>query len=123
MLTDAELDSLRDDIEALTMPDTAVITRATYGTVESYGYGGTVTWSAVGTASARVDPVRRDNSRDEDIAGREAGVDYRQLTVPYDANIAQGDKVTVGGRTYDVRTVADDHSLRAVRRAILVTTT
>jgi hypothetical protein len=45
------------------------------------------------------------------------------LTVPYDANIAQGDKVTVGGRTYDVRTVADDHSLRAVRRAILVTTT
>jgi SPP1 family predicted phage head-tail adaptor len=123
MLTDAELDSLRDDIERELLPDTVVITRATHGTAESYGYGGTVSWPAVGTAAARVDPVRRDNSRDEDIAGREAGVDYRQLTVPYDANITQGDKVTVGGRTYDVRTVADDHSLRAVRRAILVTTT
>jgi SPP1 family predicted phage head-tail adaptor len=122
MLTDAELDSLRDDIERELLPDTVVITRATHGTAESYGYGGTVSWPAVGTAAARVDPMRRNNGGDE-IAAREAGVDERQLTVPYDANIAQGDKVTVGGRTYDVRTVADDHSLRAVRRAVLVVTT
>jgi SPP1 family predicted phage head-tail adaptor len=122
MLTDAELDSLRDDIERELLPDTVVITRATHGTAESYGYGGTVAWPAVGTAAARVDPMRRNNGGDE-IAAREAGVDERQLTVPYDANIAQGDKVTVGGRTYDVRTVADDHSLRAVRRAVLVVTT
>lgn len=122
MLPDHELDAIRTEIERLTLPDTAVISRASYGTAETHGYGGSVAWAAVGTASARLDPVKRDNTRNEDLAAREASSDYRLLTVPYNADIAQGDRVTIGGREYEIRTLDDDHSLRAVRRAVLVVT-
>jgi hypothetical protein len=122
MLPDHELDAIRTEIEALILRDSAVIWLSSYGTAETHGYGGSATWAAVGTVVARIDPLKRDNSRDEDIAAREAGVDYRQLTVPHDATIAQGDMVTIGGREYEIRTLNDDHSLRAVRRAVIVRT-
>jgi SPP1 family predicted phage head-tail adaptor len=120
MLPDHELDAIRTEIEALMLPDTAVISRASYGTAETHGYGGTATWAAVGTVAARIDPMRQTGA--EELASREASADYRQLTVPHDASIAQGDVVTIGGREYEIRTLDDDHSLRAVRRAVIVRT-
>ena len=120
MMTDAELAQLRSDILE-TLDTTVVIHRVTRGTADTYGYGGSATWAAVGTAAARVDPIR--NSTGNEIAGaKEAATDFRQLTVAYATDIAQGDRVVYGSRTYEIRTLSDDHSLRAVRRAELVVT-
>jgi head-tail adaptor len=119
MMTDAERDALRADFAEL-MPDTVVIQRATRGT-NTYGYGGSVTWSAVGTVAARVDPVSQ-SARREMIGDKETTVIYRQLTLPYDADIAAGDRIVYGARTYELRLLDDDHSLRADRRAEMVAT-
>lgn len=119
MMTDAELAQLRSDILE-TLDTTVVIHRVTRGTADTYGYGGSATWAAVGTAAARVDPLRQTG---REIAGaKEAATDFRQLTVAYATDIAQGDRVVYGSRTYEIRTLSDDHSLRAVRRAELVVT-
>jgi len=120
MMTDAELTQLRADILE-TLDTTVVIQRVTHGTADPYGYGGTATWAAIGTAAARVDPLRDSRSR-EVVGAKESATDYRQLTVAYDTTIAQGDRVVYGSKTYEIRTLSDDHSLRAVRRAELVVT-
>ncbi len=121
MLPAAELAQLRTDVLEL-MPDTAVISRGSAGTAETHGYNSTVTYAAIGTASARLDPLSRGNQNNDVIASHEAAADFRQLTVPYSTDIARGDRVVIGGRTSDIRSLDDDHSLRAVRRAVLVVT-
>lgn len=115
MLTDAELADLRADIVE-TMPDTCVISRAVE-TADSAGFV-TRTHSAVGTAICRVDPVGRQGTRDV-IALRENTSIYRQLTVPHSTDLRVGDRVTVATRHYEIVEMDDDHSLRAVRRAML----
>lgn len=119
MMTEREQEALRADIEAL-MPDTVIIQRATRGT-NTNGYGGSVTWSAVGTVAARVDPMPV-SARREMVGEKEATVIYRQLTLPYDADIASGDRIVYGARTYELRLLDDDHSLRGDRRAEMVAT-
>jgi len=120
MLTDAELTALRADIEADMLPGTVVIQRATRGT-NTNGYAGSVTYSAVGTVAARVDPMPN-NARREGAGDKEATVFYRQLTIPYGTDITAGDRVVYAGRSYEIRAIADDHSLRAVRRVEIVVT-
>lgn len=118
-MTAAELAALRADIEEL-MPDTVIVQRATRGT-NTYGYGGSVDWSAVGTVAARVDPMPV-SARREMIGEKETTVIYRQLTLPYSADIASGDRIVFGDRTYELRLLDDDHSLRGDRRAEMVAT-
>lgn len=120
MLTDAELAQLRSDVLEL-LPGSAVIQRESRGTADAYGYGGSVSYAAVGTVAARVDPLAA--SARETIGARDTDTEFRQLTVPYNADIAAGDRVVFDGRTYEIRTLSDNHSLRAVRRAVLVVTT
>lgn len=120
MLTDAELAQLRSDVLDL-LPGSVVVQRRSSGTADAYGYGGSVSYAAVGTVAARVDPMS--TSAREVIGARDTDTEFRQLTVPYGADIAAGDRVVFDGRTYEIRTLSDDHSLRAVRRAVLVVTT
>lgn len=121
MLTDAELAQLRSDVLDL-LPGSVVVQRRSSGTADAYGYGGSVSYAAVGTVAARVDPLSTSANR-EVIGARDTDTEFRQLTVPYGADIAAGDRVVFDGRTYEIRTLSDDHSLRAVRRAVLVVTT
>lgn len=120
MLTDAELAQLRSDVLDL-LPGSVVVQRRSSGTADAYGYGGSVSYAAVGTVAARVDPMS--TSAREVIGARDTDTEFRQLTVPYGADIAAGDRVVFDGRTYEIRTLSDNHSLRAVRRAVLVVTT
>lgn len=120
MLTDAELAQLRSDVLGL-LPGSVVVQRISRGTADAYGYGGSVSYAAVGTVAARVDPMS--TSAREVIGARDTDTEFRQLTVPYGADIAAGDRVVFDGRTYEIRSLSDDHSLRAVRRAVLVVTT
>lgn len=118
MLSDAELAALRQDMLDL-MPDSCVIQRPTE-TVGSAGFPSR-TYNAVGTVVCRLDPLKRQATQ-EVIALQEALTYYRQLTVPYDTDLRAEDKVVIGTRSYEVRQLDDDHSLRAVRRAVVVET-
>lgn len=118
MLTSDELATLRAEMLDL-MPDTCVIQRPAT-TVGSAGFAAK-TYSAVGTAACRLDPLKKQLDK-EVLAMQETTAYYRQLTVPYDTDLRAEDKVVIGGRTYEVRQLDDDHSLRAVRRAVVVKT-
>ena len=114
MLTARELSDLRDDILE-TLPDTCTILRET--TSNSSGYS-TPTWgTAVVSTACRLDPVRQQD--DGQVADREAGVTAWQLTLAYNADIADGDRIRHSGITYEVQQVHATHSLNAVRRATL----
>lgn len=115
MLTPSELAALRADI-AETMPSTCVISRGT-STTDAAGFSSKAS-APVGTAICRLDPLNRMGTK-EVVALRETLAIYRQLTVPHDADLRVNDRVTVAGREYEVIQLDDDHSLRAVRRAVL----
>lgn len=115
ILSDAELDNLRTEIVGL-LPDTCRIERPTYTNVK----GKVVeTWgTAVASANCRVDPVN--NSLKALASDQESGAARWRLTVEWDADIKDGDRIVFNSKVYQVETLHEDHSLRAVRRAILV---
>lgn len=115
MLTARELADLRADMVEL-MPGTAVIERPTE-TVDNAGIP-KQSWAAVGTVICRVDPAYRMDSRGV-VADREAARVYFTMTVPWDANIAEGDRVVVSGDTLEIVQLYDIHEMRVSKRAQL----
>lgn len=115
LLTEGELVILRSQVLGL-LPGTAVIMRASE-TTDSYG-NVAASWAAVGTVAARIDPYRMTG---QDVrAGQEAGASYYQLTLPYDAGITDGDRVVIGGVTYELKQMTQDHSARLFQRSLAV---
>lgn len=112
MLSAGELEQLRSDILE-TLTDTCRIERPTY----TNSYGDSVeTWgTAVASAVCRFDPdtLRRDQ---EMIGEREAGVARYIVTLEYDADVQDGDRLIYDGGTYQIIQLSISHSLRAVRR-------
>ena len=117
MLTAAELADLRADILE-TLPDTCTIQRPTEVTD---AYGNTAkTWPDTYTGVAcRIDPFNARGISDGVIALREASISWYQLTVPWNTDLRYGDRIVFGGDTYELVQLIDDHSLRAVRRAVI----
>lgn len=115
ILSDSELAALREEIVGL-LPDTCRIERPTYVSVKGKV---SETWgTAVASANCRVDPVH--NSLTPIAASQEQGAARWQLTLEWDADILDGDRIVFNSKIYQVETLHEDHSLRAVRRAILV---
>lgn len=115
ILSDSELDDLRTDMLGL-LPDTCRIERPTYTNVKGKV---TETWgTAVASANCRLDPVN--NSLAAIAANQEQGAARWRLTVEWDADIKDGDRIVHNSKVYQVETLHEDHSLRAVRRAILI---
>lgn len=114
MLTARELSDLRNDILE-TLPDTCTILRQT--TSNGGGYSSATWGTATASAVCRVDPLRQQDSGI--VADKEAGVTNWQLTLAYNADIADGDRIQHSGTTYEVQQVHATHSLNAVRRATL----
>jgi head-tail adaptor len=114
MLTAAELAALRADMANL-LPDTCIIQRNS-GTVDVYGHVSEA-WSNAGTSICRFDPFGHAGAGE--LAEREAMRNYYRLTVTYDADLRPGDRVSFSSDLYEVVELHDDHSLRAVRRAIV----
>lgn len=99
MLTDAELSWLRAAVEE-TLPNTCVFYSPTK---TSDGMGGnTITWGAVGTVLARIDPVI--NAYGRENLGAAAIRDYSRftLTVPHDTTLQANWRVVVNGGTFNV---------------------
>lgn len=115
MLTDTELTQLRADILE-TLPDEAIIYAQTYAS--DGGGGWTAGSTAAGTVACRLDPLT-DRELSAMVAGRDALLVRYRLTVPHDAPLAPDVLVEVGGSSYEVIEMRTDHSLRAVRRAIV----
>ncbi len=115
MMDDADLAQLRVDV-LIMLPDTATIQRATES-VDGYG-NVSLAWVTVDTASCRIDPFKQRDSEGI-VALREANKAWYQLTLEYDANIAMGDRLVIGGDIYELVSVHDDHSLRITRRGIV----
>lgn len=97
------------------LPDTCSILRSAPGWNE-IGEG-TLGWSTVGTAvpcRVRLSNVLR---RLEAIGGQAQAVADWVVTLAYDEDVRSGDRLTVGGDTYDVISVNVDESWRTAVRA------
>ena len=115
MLPDSELNALRAEIEALTMPTTCYMLAPTRVS-DSMG-GGTVTWGTVGTAACRLD--RASTGYERQSGG---GVDAWQgwvLSLPHDTTINETYRVVVDTSTFAVKAVDIEKSLNAVLRVYM----
>lgn len=116
MLNTNELAALRTDILA-TLPDTCTIQRASI-TTNSAGHSAQ-TWAASSSGVAcRIDPYQRQDSTGM-VGQQEKQRAWYRLTVPYDTDLQDGDRIIYSSDTYEVIQLHDDHSLRAVRRAVI----
>lgn len=114
MLTSRELEQLRSDLSDL-LPDTCTILRPTAS--NSNGYASETFGTAVASTSCRIDP--NGGGGRAVIAGREGNVTDYILTVLYNEDIENGDRVVIGAITYSVTQLFDNHSLNGVKRAWL----
>lgn len=116
MLTARELAQLRADILE-TLPDTCQIQRVTL-VADAHGNTSEV-WATVATVACRLDPFFRMASPNPVAAQEKMRNSYR-LTVPYDADLRDGDRVLVDGDVYELVELHDDHSLHAVRWGMVI---
>ncbi len=80
------------------LPETVVVQRAT---AAADGAGGrAVSWSPAGTYPGRLAPAGGEDERE--FAGRVAGRSLWRITVPAEADVRLADRVSVGGRTFEV---------------------
>lgn len=120
ILTDDELRILRHDFAGL-LPQSVQIQRATE-TVSAAG-GVTPTWATQSTVKGRIDPLKAMGAIGMNaytIADQEKGRSHYQLSVQYDADLRDGDRVLIDGVTYEIRQLHRDVALSAVRRALCV---
>lgn len=101
------------------LPDTCTIQAPT--TVKDGKGGFTQTWAAVsgGTnVACRLDPLPAPVQKDT-LGGREAIVNKRQMTFAWDAPVAFERRIVIGGETYEIVDMVEDHSWRTFRRAMV----
>lgn len=118
MLSAQELADLRADV-LVTLVDSCTILRAALAAPDAYGDVVPTAGTAATGIACRLDPLTERNDTSGLIAGREANRAYFTLTLAWDATIADGDQVLIGGQTLDVLQLFGSHSDRAVTRAVL----
>lgn len=118
MLTAAELAEMRS-VQAEAMAGTCVVTRRTLASDGAGGY--TETWAAVGTVAGRVWPAT-ESGAERLIADRITETDAWVITVPQGTDVLAKDRITEGGRTFEVVT-ALVHTWETARRVVAVEVT
>lgn len=107
LLSTSELAALRADILDL-LPDTCRIERPTYVNVAG---DVTETWgTATASVECRFDPDRLRREQ-ETVAEREAGVARYIVTLPYDADVQDGDRLYFDGEYYQIFQLHNQHSM------------
>jgi len=117
VLTSRELAQARSDV-LTTLTDTCTIQRAGEVT-DSYGHTAKTWATATSGAPCRFDPFERRQDSSGQVAMQEQGRAWYRLTLAWDADLRDGDRVVYGGDIYEVLQLHDDHSARIVRRAAL----
>jgi hypothetical protein len=122
MLTADELNQLRADVME-TMPGTAVIKRlpSASATPDTSGFIDTENFVAIGTVVCRLDPADQNDMLRGVInqGSREAMKVFFVLTVPWNTNIDAGDRLVVAGKNYELKSLHEEHSMRAVTRGVV----
>jgi SPP1 family predicted phage head-tail adaptor len=114
MMDARELAQVRSDVEAVALPDTAVLSSLVQ---VSDGEGGLIdTWTAYGTVPCRLDNLS--GSR-KPIADAIQAFNSWILTVPHNTDIGPDTRVFVNDYTFSVSAVSDVGSWHIVRRAAL----
>lgn len=113
LLTASELAQLRADIADL-LPDTCQVQRMTSSKsgpydVEAWG-------TAVASTACRFDPDTRMNTSDL-VADREAGIARYIVTMAYDVDLRDGDRIVYSGGTYEITLLHTEHSMNGSTRA------
>lgn len=112
LLTDAEIAQLRSDIGDL-LPDTCQVQRS--GIVNVDGFPEETWGTAIVSTACRYDP---DTSPMPDaVAGREAGIARYIVTMGYDVDLRDGDRIVYSGGTYEITALHTEHSLNGSVRA------
>lgn len=115
LLSDAQLAQMRADVLRM-LPGTAIIQAKTL--VDDGGGAWSETWAAVasGTVACRVDPLPRDAQIAALGLAEGMKVNY-MLTLPYNAPIDIGNRVSYGSDTYEIRYLSASHSWNVSVRA------
>lgn len=114
MITSADLASMQTT-QALTLTETATISRKTSVSDSMGGY--TDTWATASTATARVAPA---NSRDMAIlGGRIVEGTVLKITLPAGTNVTQSDRIVIGARSFEVLAVSA-HTVETARVCLCV---
>ena len=101
MMTAAELTQARADVLETLVSDVTI--QRPSASINDSGYP-TESWSTAGTVKGRIDNMSRGGGSNDVIAMQETGRAYYQLTVTYDADIIDGDRVQVGAAdSYEAR--------------------
>lgn len=117
LLTDVELASMRDSIEAVALPDTCNLLTMTR-TADGEG-GGTEAWGTATTnVACRLDPSGYQSGK-ATVADSVQSYDSWTLSVPYDTTLTSAMHVEHGSDTYSVVSVNSDASWLLVKRAFL----
>lgn len=113
MLTANELAQLRSDVAEL-LPDSCRIERFTI--TNSNGYAEENWATAVASAPCRFDPDTRRTDTDV-IADEEARIIRYIVTLGYNENVLNSDRLVFNSGTYEIMQLHDVHTNRLVRRA------
>lgn len=113
LLNAAELAQLRADIADL-LPDTCRVER---GTISKNGPYDVKAWgTAITSTACRFDPDSLRNAADL-VADREAGIARYIVTMNYDVDLRDGDRIVYSGGTYEITELHTEHSLNGAVRA------
>jgi head-tail adaptor len=111
LLTAAEITSMRSE-QSGTLPDTGVVWRYTQAS-DAMG-GQTETWAALATALCRLSPSPAGLER---VTGeRVTEIDQWTITFAQGTDVLARDKVKVGTRTFEVKSVSDHDEWETARR-------
>lgn len=117
MITDGELTQLRSDVLE-TLLTTCTILRAS-ATVDGNYLPGESWGTAAAGVRCRLDPYTNRQDSAGLVGGREANRSYFQLTLPWDADVDDGDRIAIDSATYELVLLHATHSGRVVKRATL----
>lgn len=117
MLTAGELAQARADVLETLVSD-VTLQRATT-TVSDSGYPAE-SWATAATVKGRIDNLARSQTGADVIAMQEKGRALYQLTVEWNADLRDGDRVLVDGVIYELKQANIAQDVRIVRRGVVV---
>lgn len=114
LLSASELAQLRTDLADL-LPDTCQVQRMI---ISKNGPYDVETWgTAIVSTACRFDPDTGRRGDTEIVADREAGIARYIVTMAYDVDLRDGDRIIYSGGTYEITLLHTEHSLNGSVRA------
>ncbi len=118
MLTSEELTSIRSAVETVTLTDSIVVWRAPLPDSDAFGNSDSV-FVVNGTIIGRLDPFPKQRDVLDLGVDRQADRSWHVLTVEWDGDLQEADRVVVGGDTHELIRLFANNTDRVSRRALV----